>query len=78
MHPAETDLTIAFREGAVITPSERGHIAVRTDGVAAFQATPDARGIPRSDHGTAFAGSWHRVFFHDPEGKVIEVLHQVV
>jgi catechol 2,3-dioxygenase-like lactoylglutathione lyase family enzyme len=38
---------------------------------------PVAHSIPYSDYGTAFAEEWHQVFFHDPEGNVIEV-HQAV
>ena len=37
----------------------------------------DSKGIYYSDYGTAFAKEWHQVFFHDPEGNVIEV-HQSV
>lgn len=77
MHLAEKDLGVAFRNGAVINPVERGHIAFRTDDIEAFKALLDAQGIPYSDYGTAFAKEWHQVFFHDPEGNVIEV-HQAV
>ncbi|NKX44761.1 VOC family protein [Roseicyclus persicicus] len=77
MHLAEKDLTVAFRNGAVINPVERGHIAFRTDDIDGFKAMLDARGIPYSDYGTAFAKEWHQVFFHDPEGNVIEVHQQV-
>jgi len=37
----------------------------------------ESKSIPYSDYGTAFAKEWHQVFFHDPEGNVIEV-HQSV
>lgn len=77
MHLAERDLGVAFRNGQTINPVDRGHIAFRTDDIAAFLALLDARGIPYSDYGTAFAKAWHQVFFHDPEGNVIEV-HQLV
>lgn len=77
MHLATKDLTVAFTNGQVINPIERGHIAFRTDDIAAFKALLDAQGIPYSDYGTAFAKEWHQVFFHDPEGNVIEV-HQAV
>ena len=50
---------------------------VRTDDIAAFMALQDNKGIPYSDYGTALAQGWHQVFFHDPEGNVIEV-HQSV
>ena len=77
MHLATKDLTVAFKNGEVINPIERGHIAFRTDDIAAFMALLDSKGIPYSDYGTAFAKEWHQVFFHDPEGNVIEV-HQSV
>ena len=77
LHLAERDLTVAFRNGAVINPVERGHIAFRTDDIAAVKAELEAHGIPYSDYGTAFASEWHQIFFHDPEGTVVEV-HQKV
>ena len=77
MHLAERQLDVAFRNGQVINPVERGHIAFRTDDIAAFLALLDREGIPYSDYGTAFAREWHQVFFHDPEGNVIEVHQQV-
>ena len=77
MHLAERDFGVAFKNGEVINPVERGHIAFRTDDIEAFKASLEAKGIPFSDYGTAFAKEWHQVFFHDPEGNVIEV-HQAV
>ncbi len=77
MHLAERDLGVAFKHGESINPVERGHIAFRTDDIAAFKAMLDEKGIPYSDYGTAFAKEWHQVFFLDPEGNVIEV-HQAV
>lgn len=77
MHLAERNLDVAFKNGHTINPVDRGHIAFRTDDLAAFLAVLDARGIPYSDYGTTFAAQWHQVFFHDPEGNVIEVHQQV-
>jgi len=77
MHLAEKDLGVAFKHGEAINPVERGHIAFRTDDIEGFKRVLDANGIPYSDYGTAFAEEWHQVFFHDPEGNVIEV-HQAV
>ncbi len=77
MHLATKDLTVAFKNGEVINPIERGHIAFRTDDIAAFMTLLDSKDIPYSNYGTAFAKDWHQVFFHDPEGNVIEV-HQLV
>ncbi|MEL6960708.1 MAG: VOC family protein [Pseudomonadota bacterium] len=77
MHLAERALDVAFRNGQVINPVERGHIAFRTDDLEAFLKILDDNGIPYSDYGTAFAKEWHQVFFQDPEGNVIEVHQQV-
>ena len=77
MHLAEREFDVAFRNGQVINPVERGHIAFRTDDLAAFLKILDERGIPYSDYGTTFAREWHQVFFMDPEGNVIEVHQQV-
>ena len=33
--------------------------------------------IPYSDYGTTFAKEWHQVFFHDPEGNIVEVNQKV-
>lgn len=77
MHLAERAFDVAFKNGRVINPVERGHIAFRTDDLRAFLKILDDRGIPYSDYGTTFSQEWHQVFFHDPEGNVIEVHQQV-
>ena len=77
MHLATKDFNVAFKNGEVINPVERGHIAFRTDDIVGLKSLLDANSIPYSDYGTAFAEEWHQVFFHDPEGNVIEV-HQAV
>lgn len=77
MHLAERDFRVAFKNGQVINPVERGHIAFRTDDLAGVLALLDAEGVPYSDYGHAFSKDWHQVFFQDPEGNVIEV-HQAV
>ena len=77
MHLAERDFKVAFKNGRVINPVERGHIAFRTDDLAGFLKSLDDRGIPYSDYGTTFSKEWHQVFFQDPEGNVIEVHQQV-
>lgn len=77
MHLAERSLDVAFKNGQTINPVDRGHIAFRTDDIAAFLKLLDENDVPYSDYGTAFAKEWHQVFFHDPEGNVIEVHQQV-
>lgn len=77
MHLAERALDVAFRNRQVINPVDRGHIAFRTDDIAAVLRELDKNAIPYSDYGTTFAKTWHQVFFMDLEGNVIEV-HQEV
>ena len=44
-HIAEKDLGIGFRTGQVVNPVEHGHIAFRTDDIAAFKKRLDEKGI---------------------------------
>lgn len=78
MHLAERQLDVAFRNDQAINPVDRGHIAFRTDDLAAFLELLDREGIPYSDYGTTFSAEWHQVFFLDPEGNVIEVHERIV
>ena len=75
MHLAERDLGVGFRTGQAINPLERGHIAFRTDDIEAFKARLRERGIPFADYGAWAMAGWEQIFFHDPEGNVVEV-HQ--
>jgi len=77
MHLAERELNVAFKNGQVINPVDKGHIAFRTDDIQAFLKLLDEQAIPYSDYGTTFAKSWHQVFFLDPEGNVVEVHQQL-
>jgi catechol 2,3-dioxygenase-like lactoylglutathione lyase family enzyme len=75
-HLAEKDMQIGFRTGQVVNPVEKGHIAFRTDDIAAFKKRLDDKGICYSDYGGWAMAGWHQIFFYDPDGNVIEV-HQV-
>lgn len=75
LHLAERDLSIAFRQKQAINPLERGHIAFRTDDLAAFKKRLDEKGIPYADYGAWAMGGWYQIFFQDPDGNIIEV-HQ--
>ena len=77
IHLAEKDLGVNFRTKQAINPVERGHIAFRTDDIAAFKQRLEEMGIPYSDFGTWAMNGWHQIFFYDPDGNVIEV-HQVM
>jgi len=76
VHLAERDLQIGFKTGQAINPLEKGHIAFRTDDIAAFKKRLEERGIPYADFGAWAMKGWQQIFFHDPDGNVIEV-HQV-
>jgi catechol 2,3-dioxygenase-like lactoylglutathione lyase family enzyme len=76
MHLAQKDVGAGFRTGQVVNPVERGHIAYRTDDLAAFKAHLETQGIPYSDWGEKAVAGWHQIFFYDPDGNIIEV-HQV-
>jgi catechol 2,3-dioxygenase-like lactoylglutathione lyase family enzyme len=76
-HLAEMDRDVALRAGKAINPLDRGHLAFRTDDIAAFMRHLDAKGVRYVDYGTTFTKHWHQIFFHDPAGTVVEV-HQVL
>lgn len=76
MHLAQKDVGAGFRTGQIVNPVERGHIAYRTDDLAAFKAHLETQGIPYSDWGEKAVAGWHQIFFYDPDGNIIEV-HQV-
>jgi glyoxylase I family protein len=76
LHLAEKDLHVGFRTGKPLNPVERGHIAFRTDDIDAFKYRLEAKGIPYADYGDFAMRGWQQIFFHDPEGNVVEV-HQV-
>jgi catechol 2,3-dioxygenase-like lactoylglutathione lyase family enzyme len=74
-HLSEKDLGVGFRTGQVLNPVERGHIAFRTDDIAAFKKRLEDKGIPYSDFGAWAMKGWQQIFFYDPDGNIIEV-HQ--
>jgi catechol 2,3-dioxygenase-like lactoylglutathione lyase family enzyme len=74
-HLAQRDVLAGFSTGHIVNPVSQGHIAYRTDDIAAFMAHLDASGVPYSDWGNTAVAGWHQIFFYDPDGNVIEV-HQ--
>ena len=75
-HLAEKDLDVNFRTGQPINPVERGHVAFRTDDIAAFKQRLEEKGIKYVDYGDWAMKGWQQIFFYDPDGNIIEV-HQV-
>jgi glyoxylase I family protein len=76
IHLAAKDLTVGFRMGQAINPVERGHIAFRTDDIDEIKKRLKQHGIPFSDYGAWAMKGWEQIFFHDPDGNIVEV-HQV-
>ena len=75
-HLAEKDLDVNFRTKQAINPVERGHIAFRTDDIAAFKKRLEEKGIKYVDYGDWAMKGWQQIFFYDPDGNIIEV-HEV-
>lgn len=76
-HLAAKDHETGFNTGHFVNPLARGHIAFRTDDLAAFKRKLEENGVPYSDYGHTAVQGWHQIFFYDPDGNVIEV-HQIV
>lgn len=74
-HLAQRDINLGFRMKHIINPLDRGHFCFRTDDIEGFKQRLEKNKIPYSDYGTWAMGGWHQIFFHDPDGNVIEV-HQ--
>ncbi|MEO0752438.1 MAG: VOC family protein [Pseudomonadota bacterium] len=56
-HLAQRDVMAGVATGQIVNPVARGHIAFRTDDLAAFKARLEAKGVPYSDWGNrAVAG----------------------
>ena len=77
MHLAQKDLSVNFKTGHFINPVEKGHIAYRTDDIEAFKDHLKAKKIHFTDWGDIGVSGWHQIFFHDPDGNIIEV-HQKI
>jgi len=76
MHLAQKDIHAGFNARQFVNPVSRGHIAFRTDDIAAFKQHLTDHNIPFADWGNQAVAGWQQTFFYDPDGTVIEV-HQV-
>lgn len=76
MHLAQKDIHASFNAEQIVNPVSQGHIAFRTEDIAAFKQKLKAHNIPYSDWGNQAVEGWEQIFFYDPDGNVIEV-HQV-
>ncbi len=77
LHLATMDLEVGHRLKQAVNPLARGHIAFRTQDLAAVKANLEKHGVPYSDYGVWSIANWHQIFFYDPAGNVVEV-HEVV
>ena len=73
LHIARKDVMAGFRTGQLVNPVLEGHVAYRSDDIEAVKAHLEAEGIPYSDWGTSAVAGWYQIYFHDPDGNVIEV-----
>jgi glyoxylase I family protein len=67
---------VAFRTKQAINPLANTHIAFRTDDIEGIKRRLTERGVPYADYGAWAIKGWTQIFFHDPEGNIVEV-HQV-
>lgn len=75
-HLSESDPLVGVRTNNAINPLQQGHIAFRTDDLAAFKKRLEEKGIPYAHYGQWAMGDFDQVFFYDPAGNVVEV-HEV-
>jgi catechol 2,3-dioxygenase-like lactoylglutathione lyase family enzyme len=78
LHLSDVDFHLNARLHHAVNPiAPAGHIALRTDDMAALRARLDKAGWPYSDYGSSQVTDWEQIFFMDPGGHVVEV-HQTV
>jgi glyoxylase I family protein len=77
IHVAESNPDLCFQTGQAVNPLIRGHFAFRVDNIEEAKERLRNAKIPFSDPGQWAMQGWHQIFFHDPDGNVIEI-HQIV
>jgi catechol 2,3-dioxygenase-like lactoylglutathione lyase family enzyme len=75
-HITKKDHNTAFRMNMPINPIQNGHFCFRTDDIEGFKKKLEDQGIPYADYGKWALKGWYQIFFHDPDGNIIEV-HQI-
>lgn len=73
LHIARKDVAAGFRTGQLVNPVLEGHVAYRCEDIETVKAHLEVLGIPYSDWGTSAVAGWYQIYFHDPDGNVIEV-----
>jgi glyoxylase I family protein len=77
VHISEIQPNLNFVTGHHVNALLRGHLAFRVDNIEELKENLEINNIPYVDGGQWAMKGWHQVFFHDPDGNVIEV-HQVM
>jgi catechol 2,3-dioxygenase-like lactoylglutathione lyase family enzyme len=75
-HITKKDNNTAFRMNMPINPIQNGHFCFRTDDIVGFKKKLEEQNIPYADYGKWALAGWYQIFFHDPDGNIIEV-HQI-
>jgi len=75
-HITKKDVNLGFEMKHFINPLERGHFCFRTDDIEGFKKRLEEKCIPYADYGKWALAGWYQIFFHDPDGNIIEV-HQI-
>jgi catechol 2,3-dioxygenase-like lactoylglutathione lyase family enzyme len=75
-HITRRDVNLGFQMKHFINPIERGHFCFRTDDIVGFKRKLEEKGIPYADYGKWALAGCYQIFFHDPDGNIIEV-HQI-
>jgi catechol 2,3-dioxygenase-like lactoylglutathione lyase family enzyme len=75
-HITKKDVNLGFEMKHFINPLERGHFCFRTDDIEGFKKRLEEKEIPYADYGKWALAGWYQIFFHDPDGNIIEV-HQI-
>lgn len=75
-HITKKDNNTAFRMKQPINPIQNGHFCFRTDDIEGFKKKLEAQNILYADYGKWALAGWYQIFFHDPDGNIIEV-HQI-
>jgi catechol 2,3-dioxygenase-like lactoylglutathione lyase family enzyme len=76
LHLSQPIPDLLFNRDAAVNPLHRGHVAFRVSDVKAIIERLEAAGVPYAEYGEWTVKGWYQVFFHDPDGNVIEV-HEV-
>ncbi|MCL7749516.1 VOC family protein [Halalkalibacter alkaliphilus] len=73
LHIAKNEPNLPFTTGHFVNPLLKGHLAFRVDDIEEIKSRLKENEIPFADYGEWSIKGWYQIFFHDPDGNVIEV-----